>query len=187
MKHRVYASIILLLLVIPFLTNLQTFSVETHQGQLSTKKQATVIHLLRHAEKVFPMPPNPPLSETGKARAIQLANILANSEITNIYSTNFKRTLETVQPLAEALNLKIESYNPRALDDFARQLRTKPGRHLVVGHSNSTPELVTLLGGEAGPDIDEKREFDRLYILVLDAGGNTTTIQQRYGVPSERQ
>ena len=36
-------------------------------------------------------------------------------------------------------------------------------RHLVVGHSNTTPPLVELFGGDAGPPIDEASEYDRLY------------------------
>ncbi|NIT87109.1 MAG: hypothetical protein GWM92_07640, partial [Gemmatimonadetes bacterium] len=58
-----------------------------------------------------------------------------------------------------------------ALGGMARRLRGSPGRHLVVGHSDTTPRLVTLLGGEPGPPIVEAREYDRLYVLTLGAAG----------------
>jgi hypothetical protein len=57
----------------------------------------------------------------------------------------------------------------------------------VVGHSNTTPQLVGLLGGEAGKPIDDSREFDRLYIVVLGRTGEVTTMQLRYGEPSGRE
>ena len=54
-------------------------------------------------------------------------------------------------------------------------------RILVAGHSNTTPKLVELLGGNPGPPIDEKTEYDRLYVVVLGADGAVTTTLLRYG------
>jgi hypothetical protein len=50
----------------------------------------------------------------------------------------------------------------------------------VVGHSNTTTELVTLLGGEPGTEIEESSEYDRLYILTINPSG-VTTLLLRYG------
>ena len=148
---------------------------------------ATVVYLVRHAEKASSGTgtegPGPPLSEEGKLRAEQLANTLRAEGITHIYSTGFARTMETAGPLAGRLGVKIETYDPKDLKGFARKLAALPGRHLVVGHSNTTPELVELLGGDAGPPIDEQREYDRLYVLVLSPGGKVTTLHLRYGPP----
>lgn len=55
----------------------------------------------------------------------------------------------------------------------------------MVGHSNTTPELVSILGGEPGPPIDEASEYDRLYVLVPAPEGDTVTIRQRYGPAQE--
>lgn len=151
----------------------------------------TVIYLLRHAETTDPPyadnPPNPPLSEAGHARAAHLARMLENAGITHIYSTDYRRTKQTVQPLSEASGLPVEPYDPRDLGAFAARLRQIPGRHLVAGHSNTTPALVAALGGAAGTPIDDAREYDRLYILLMQPDGSVVTLQQRYGVavPSE--
>ena len=139
----------------------------------------TVIFLFRHAEKT--MGKNPPLTETGQKRAKALANTLRESGITQIYSSDYTRTQQTVQPLAKEHNLEIQSYNPRNLVDFAAKLKTHPGRIAVSGHSNTTPELVKLLGGNPGLEIGEKWEFDRLYVLTLKDGKILSSVQMKYG------
>jgi len=58
-----------------------------------------------------------------------------------------------------------------------------PGRHLVLGHSNTTPQLVEALGGEPGAPIEEM-EYDRLYIVTL-MDGRTSTVLLRFGSPYE--
>ena len=146
---------------------------------------ATVIYLLRHAEAALPPyredPPDPSLNKAGIERAGQLVHVLGAAGATRIFSSDFKRTRETVQPLARRLGLDIELYNPRALEDFARQLRSMSGRLIVAGHSNTTPALVRLLGGDPGEPIHEATEFDRLYVMILQAGESTATIELRYG------
>jgi len=78
-------------------------------------------------------------------------------------------------PLAVVLGIEIKQYNPRALADFAKQLMTEKDNVLVVGHSNRTPELTVLLGGDAYGGMDES-VYDRLYLLQLSDGKVTTTL-----------
>ena len=66
------------------------------------------------------------------------------------------------------------------------KFRGTPGRYLVVGHSNTTPDLVNRLGGDPGATIDEESEFDRLYVLVLHPDGSVVTVLLRYGDDLER-
>ncbi|HEX6202017.1 MAG TPA: hypothetical protein VF100_03370, partial [Thermoanaerobaculia bacterium] len=63
-------------------------------------------------------------------------------------------------------------YDPRRLAELAAALRAGEGTVLVVGHSNTTPELVRLLGGDPGAPIAHD-EHDRLY-RVDPASGETT-------------
>lgn len=150
--------------------------------------EATVIYLVRHAEKQLPAAGetlrDPDLTEAGQARAQHLAHVLGAVGITHIFSSDYRRTRQTAAPLAEATGLPVALYNPRDLTTFARQLRQTPGRHLVVGHSNTTPPLVALLGGEAGPPIEEAHEYDRLYVVILPANGPPVTLMQRFGTPA---
>ena len=144
----------------------------------------TILYLVRHAEKQLPVAgeklSDPDLTEAGKQRALALAHQLGDEPITHIFSSDFRRTKQTVAPLAKQKGLDIQLYNPRKLDDFAAQLRDTKGRILVSGHSNSTPNLVKLLGGAPGPPIAETWEYDRLYVLVIN-GKQTTTLSMRYG------
>jgi hypothetical protein len=68
---------------------------------------------------------------------------------------------------------------------LAQSLKQDGKRFLVVGHSNTTTELVTLLGGDPGTEIEESSEYDRLYILTINASG-VTTLLIRYGPASPR-
>ena len=114
------------------------------------------------------------------ARAETLARVLGDAGVTRILSTNYQRTMQTVEPLARRLGLEVERYDPRSLDAVADLLRSQTGRIVVVGHSNTTPQLVGLLGGDSGPAYDEETEYDRLYILTITPE-KTTTVQLRYG------
>ncbi|WP_444907166.1 SixA phosphatase family protein [Microbulbifer sp. SSSA008] len=149
---------------------------------LADSSESQVVYLIRHAEKEKGpgVGRDPHLTEAGQQRARQLAYILGGVGIDAIYSTDYNRTRETVEPLSKELGLEVEIYNPRDLKEFANSLQQAKNRILVVGHSNTTPKLAELLGGEKGRPIREASEFDRLYILVRDNEGVTTLIQ-RYG------
>jgi broad specificity phosphatase PhoE len=148
---------------------------------------STTVFLVRHAEALYPPPAdaprNPPLNRLGRARAAQLANVLGDTGLTGILSTDLNRTLATADPLAARLGLEIERYDHRALAALADRLRATPGRFLVSGHSNTTPQLVRLLGGDPGEPIDEKTEFDRLYVVTLAPGRPVSTVLLHYGSP----
>lgn len=127
------------------------------------------IYLVRHAEKVTTVK-NGDLTEQGKQRAKQLSHMLKSAKVTTIYSSDYKRTQQTASPLAKQLNLKVQSYNPRELKAFAEQLKQQSGVIVVVGHSNTTPQLVRLLGGQAKNMTED--EYTRLYQLSFERDGN---------------
>lgn len=152
----------------------------TAPALLSASQDATVIFLVRHAEKTDEGR-DPPLSEAGKIRASVLASMLKNAGIDSIYSSDYRRTRDTAAPVAALLGLPVQIYDPRALEKFASELKQSPGRHLVVGHSNTTPQMAELLGGDGGPEIDEAGEYDRLYMLSISADGGVDTVLLRFG------
>ena len=141
-----------------------------------------VVYLARHAEKADDSR-DPPLSEAGKARASELARMLADAGVTHVWSTDFERTRSTARPTAEARGLQVEIYDPNDLKGFAARLAATPGRHLVVGHSNTTPGLVRALGGTAGNLMGDS-EYDRFYAVVL-GGAAPVTVQLRWGAVSK--
>jgi len=146
--------------------------------------EPVVVYLARHAEGIYPPPEdrNPHLNVMGQDRADALARLLSSEPIDHAWSTDYFRTQETIGPLAAAKGLTVESYDPRDLTAFAERLRGMPGVHVVLGHSNTTPELVGRLGGDPGDPIDEATEFDRLYVVTI-AGDAVVTQLLRYGAP----
>ena len=104
----------------------------------------TTFILVRHAEKADDGTRNPPLNEDGKKRALNLASLLVNQEITALYSTPYKRTRDTVQPLAEKKGLETMEYEPRAGEDWLAKLYSdhSNGTVVIVGHSNTIPSLA---------------------------------------------
>jgi len=141
----------------------------------------TTIFLVRHAEKVQDGTADPALTQEGRERAIALADLLEDAGITAIHSTDYQRTRDTIVPLAERLELPFTVYDPRNLAVKAELLKRLPGRHVVSGHSNTTPELVRLLGGDPGPPFVEAGENDRLYILTLFPDNRVETLILRFG------
>lgn len=150
-------------------------------GAASAELAPSVVFLVRHAEKQT-VGEAPALTEAGNARAQALAGLLRDAGIEAVYSTDYRRTRDTAAPVASGLGLDITIYNPAKLGDLAADLDRRCARCLVVGHSNTTPELVGLLGGDPGPPIDEASEYDRLYIVTIGADGAVSTVLLRYGL-----
>ena len=141
-----------------------------------------VVYLVRHAERAEDGTNDPPISQAGEARAQELAFILEDAGIDHVHSTDLQRTRQTGAPLVEAAGLAVQVYDPSDLPAFAAALKATAGRHLVLGHSNTTPDLVAALGGDPGDPIDES-EYDRLYVVVIPARGPVSTVLLRYGAP----
>lgn len=162
----------------PFWASLLWILVVTFPAQAQAPNESTVIYLVRHAEKVDDSR-DPPLSELGLERALLLAQMLRDADLTHLYSTDLERTRDTANPIALQTGLEVKIYDSQHLTEFAGLLRATPGRHLVVGHSNTTPQLVRLLGGKSSEIADA--EYDRLYMLTIKPKGGATTVLIRFG------
>ncbi len=150
---------------------------------------------LRHAEKGKDDPRDPGLAEAGTARAQELRAMLAHAGVTHIFATNYRRTQDTIAPLVAATGVEVVAYNPQDITGFAASMaRLAPGSVAVVaGHSNTTPDLVKALGGQAGDltsmrgmQVIPEEEYNRLYVLTLPSPEHkipapVTTLQLRYG------
>lgn len=145
------------------------------EASTSSEAPPTVIFLVRHAERAEDGTSDPPISEVGQDRARLLARMLRDVDLTHVHTTDFRRTRATGDPTAEAAGVEMALYDPDDLEGFADRLRATPGRHLVLGHSNTTPQLVEALGGDPHGDIDEL-EYDRLYVMTLTPDGPSTVL-----------
>lgn len=155
-------------------------------GQRAAADEApepALVFLVRHAEKQA-AGDDPALTGAGRQRADELARLLGESGIGAIYSTDFARTRATAAPVASTLGLRTTLYDWDEMGALAALLKRPGARSLVVGHSDTTPELVGILGGDPGAPIDESGEYDRLYLVQLGPGGEVSTVLLRYGAPS---
>ena len=93
-----------------------------------------------------------PLSEAGKQRAEALKEVLHKKNIGTIYSTNYDRTRSTAQPLASAVGITIQNYDPGDSTFIPRLVKQgnkdNEGNILIVGHSNTVDDIVNQLTGE---------------------------------------
>ncbi len=174
MRSRLFLAIIFGAIIWGCSSNPDKKSIDSTQDFLE-------VYLVRHSEKVD-QSRDPELSAAGYIRSATLAHTLSNVELEHIHSTDFIRTRKTAEPVAVTSGIEIEIYDPSDLKGFAEELILSGGRHLVVGHSNTTPRMVELLGGESGPEINEANEYDRLYIVTIGLDGRVSTMLLRYGI-----
>ena len=132
------------------------------------KEQITSYFLIRHAEKDRSNSNNkdPHLTEKGLIRAKNWAKTLKHVQFDAVYSTNYNRTKETAQPIAEAQQLEITYYDPRKINlkHFLKDTRGKTV--FVVGHSNTIPDLVNSLIDKKKYNSIEDTNNSNLYIVI---------------------
>lgn len=143
----------------------------------------TTVILVRHAEKAGPEG-DVPLSEAGVARAQELARVLGGAGVTAIYSTPFVRNVKTAEPLAKMLGL--EPLVRKTGESYARDLaaeivaKHRGGTVVVIGHSNSTPNVIRALGIADPPPIADP-QYDGLFIVTIADGTPPKLLSLRYG------
>ncbi len=131
---------------------------------LSFHASSYELYLVRHFEKRADES-NPRLTEQGQTRAQALVALLSDKDIKHIYSTDYRRTQQTATPISNALGLPILAYPPRDLSGFASSLLANKQNSVIVGHSNTTPQLIKLLGGKATPIAES--EYGELFVLIM--------------------
>ncbi|MDZ4796168.1 MAG: phosphoglycerate mutase family protein [Bacteroidota bacterium] len=153
-------------------------------------------YIVRHAEKAKPLAGmsvidanDPPLSDSGNLRALALKDLLKSEGIRYIFSTNYKRTINTAKPLDEyLLGAQTELYNPKkdSTDAFIQKLKLiKKGNVLVVGHSNTIDDIANKLCGAIVVPADLKEtDYDNLY-KIKRKGNKYTFKGLTYGVTTE--
>ncbi|HUP50805.1 MAG TPA: phosphoglycerate mutase family protein [Thermoanaerobaculia bacterium] len=145
--------------------------------------EVTTVILVRHAEKAAEPADDPPLSEEGVARARELARVLAGTPIGAIYTTQYRRTRQTAEPLAGALAIEprvVTAGKSYAAGLAARILEEhRGGTVLVVGHSNTTGDVLRHLGVDDPPPIADE-QYDDLFVCSV-AGGTAKLVSLRYG------
>lgn len=160
----------------------------------------TRVLLIRHADRDIPAagtpdPPGPSLNGKGRARSRTLVHVLSTAGIRAVYTSDTTRAIMTAKPYLAAhsrLPLRfpmlllrpsvVRLQDPIELKDHI--LTHHAGQTvLVVGHSNTVPELIRQLGGPSLPDIDDC-EFDNLFVVVRYSSTEATVTKLKYGAPT---
>ncbi|QKK02966.1 MAG: histidine phosphatase family protein [Pseudomonadota bacterium] len=150
--------------------------------------QSTTVFVVRHAEKTAEPADDPELSSAGHARAEALAGALADAGIDAIISTQYRRTRDTVAPLARRIGKPVEVIEWQRGDvaTQAESLAHRIGRQhagqqvLVAGHSNTVPAIVAALSGHSIRPISEQT-YGQLFIVQLDGHSPGRLIRARFG------
>lgn len=149
---------------------------------------STVVYVVRHAEKAVDVadPRDPGLSALGLARREALGRVLVDVPLRAVYATEYRRSRETVEPLAGERGLAVTVAPARDTAGLAKAiLESHRGEAvLVAGHSNTVPAILRALGAAEAPDLAES-DYDDLFILTIPAEGSAVLTRLHYGPPDD--
>ncbi len=139
-----------------------------------------VVYLIRHAEQVLDVE-DPPLTEVGHQRAKAWAAILRDANIKVIYTSKKRRTKQTGEPIAQDLNILLETMPRRDVVGLVDRLRTRHADDavLIISHTRTIPKLVKELGHSEEVTI-ERDDYDNLFIIVPQGESDPLVLRLRY-------
>jgi broad specificity phosphatase PhoE len=150
---------------------------------LGSFSQTTTFIVLRHAEKADNSK-DPNLSVDGLKRAEELRKTLSPISVEAIYATPFNRTKQTVTPLATEKQMVITEYpvNKPYAELVNELLDAYRGKTVViVGHSNTVPELLKVLSNNTFNISISENQFDNLFVVTLTDGKQPEVAPMKYG------
>lgn len=147
----------------------------------------TTIVVIRHAEKQVGAISDSPLSPLGEQRAARLALLFGDAEkfgrIEKIYVTNTRRTQQTAAELGHRIGVTSEVLDAQ-LDAGAIAAKVlsenRGGRVLVVGHSNTVPDIVRAFTKVDHVPLYADEEFDTMYIVTVPTIGRASVLRLKY-------
>ena len=124
---------------------------------------ADTVYVIRHLQKATG--DDPALTAEGAAGAQKLSDLLAKKKVAAIYATETKRAMQTAEPLARRLRLAIQAYDPKNPAALAEKVSQLKGAVLIVGHSNTVPDLVAKVGGKQPAPLSEA-DYGTLFVVT---------------------
>jgi len=147
----------------------------------------TTVVVIRHAEKQPGTIDDAPLSPEGELRATRLAQMFGDAEafgrVKKIYVTDTHRAQQTAAELAQRLDLKPVVVDARdSTRHLARQVlrENRGGLAIVIGHSNTVPQLVADLSGNSKVPPIAEEEFDTMYVVTVPTIGRASVLRMKY-------
>ncbi|WP_114784109.1 SixA phosphatase family protein [Botryobacter ruber] len=150
----------------------------------NTTAAPVTVYLVRHAEKDTsnPTEQDPELTAQGHARAEALKELLSGEQVGALYTTKYKRSQQTLKPLAEARNLQLQVYEANDFKSLKqRLLQQYQGQTVVIaGHSNTLLPLMEEFGARIKLSHIPETEYDYIFKLVMNPGQAATVEVNRY-------
>lgn len=145
--------------------------------QASIRVSAPVF-VIRHLQKAEGADPS--LTAEGHANAERLAAMLKDKGIKAIFATPTRRAMETGEPLAKAFGLTVTPYDPANVGALGAAVKAAAGPVLIVGHSNTVPELVALFGGARPAPIADD-QYGTLFEVAPDGTVTSASVSLTSG------
>ncbi|QCR25072.1 histidine phosphatase family protein [Pontibacter sp. SGAir0037] len=192
MKYNsILRAVVLLLLIVAGCRTAATTTGTGSAGAEAKSADETTIYVVRHAEKDTSVPnnPDPDLTEEGRARANELRMLLQQEKIDALYTTNYKRTKNTLQPLASERGLELFTYDSKDYQGLRQRIMAEQkGKTIVVaGHSNTLIPLVEAFGVEKPFEQIDESEYYYLFKVVVAKDGQAQLVVSRYGNLSRQE
>ena len=139
-----------------------------------------VVYLIRHAEQMHDVE-DPPLTDAGQQRAKTWASILRDADLKVIYTSKKKRTMQTGEPIADTLNVAMETMSRKDVNGLVDRVRKEHASDavLIISHTRTLPKLVKAFGSSGDGTIN-RDDYDNLFVIVPKEGGATTMLRLRY-------
>lgn len=145
----------------------------------TSQEEDTTYYLIRHSEKDRTAATNnPDLLEKGQDRAEKWAVYFNDVNFDAIYSSNYKRTMQTAAPTADNQGLDILNYSLSEMYNEDFQEATKGKTVLIVGHSNTTPQFVNIILGEEKYQNLSDSDNASLFIVTISGTDKTSTVEK---------
>ena len=161
------------IIALVFYIFISTATTSEEISKIVTQDSVTTYYLIRHAEKdrSNTKEKNPALNNEGYIRAQKWADVLKDIKFDAVYSTKYKRTMQTAAPLASQNTVEIKNYDPNNAYNKDFKNDTSGKTVMIVGHSNTTPAFVNkILGEKKYKDLDDS-ENGALFIVQILANG----------------
>ncbi|WP_224996353.1 phosphoglycerate mutase family protein [Cesiribacter sp. SM1] len=173
-------TIVLLLLCLLTVFAVQAQEAQKKQPNTNTAAPKTFI-LLRHAEREQNLSADPELSAHGQQQAEALAQLLKDQQVSAVYATPYRRTINTAAPLVAQKGLNTQFYEPIKAADLLEQLKSsaEKGAIILVGHSNTIPSMVNALMGDKVVSPIAEDDYGQVYIVTLPAAGPASLVTLR--------
>jgi phosphohistidine phosphatase SixA len=143
----------------------------------------SVVYVVRHAERAddggMVASKDPDLSAEGHARARRLATMLRDAGITRIFTTEYRRSRQTAEPLVSSTGPEVETLPAKDIVALIERIAAHAEPLLVVGHSNTVPDILQALG-VGTPIRMADDEYDNLFVVVRSDASPPLVVRLRY-------